>query len=147
MPGPYCTADDVLAEVRVRLNLAGDQTPPEHWMRLAENARQRAYFKLIGLLARRGYSVAAVDGWAGAATYNRTLAVAHAFLASHFARESLGEAARLELEQLDKELGDPDGLVLFDALGAVIAPDIIQGGAVYGRQPQVDLDLAEVKNW
>ena len=57
------------------------------------------------------------------------------------------QAARLELEQLDKELGDPDGLVLFDALGAVIAPDIIQGGAVYGRQPQVDLDLAEVKNW
>lgn len=147
MPGPYCTADEVLAEVRGRLNLAADTTPPEHFQGLVETARRRAYLKMVGLLGRRGYSVAAIDGWDGRADYNKALAVIHIFLASRYAQESMGEALREELRGIEKELGDDEGLVLADSLGATVAPDLILGGAVFEQHKHVLDDLETVKPW
>lgn len=148
MPGPYTTALDVLAQARPRLNLAEDTPPPEHWQGLAASAVRRAYAQMIGLLGRRGYTPAAVDSWAFKGDYNRDLAVAILFRQSGFAQERLGEAVRLELEALEKELGDDDGgLTLFDAGGTVITPDVLASGAADGRQPQVEADLDLVRRW
>lgn len=148
MPGPYCTAAEVLDEIQGRLNLVEAKPPPEHWQGLVPHAIARGYAKMIGLLGRRGYTPAAVDAWAFRTTYNRDLAVAHCFLNSRFAQDALGDAPRLELEQLEKELGsDEAGLALFDAGGSPIAPDLVTGGAASGRQPDAEADRLAIEHW
>lgn len=147
MPGPYVTAAEVQVQTLARLRQANSADLPEHWVNLCDRARYRGYHRLIGILAKRGYSLAQIDTWAGRVYYNLDYAVAYAFGYGSFARsDDQNNSEQKELARLDKELSDT---ALTDAAGDLIVPELTTGLMSYGtgRLTSFDEDSADFDAW
>ena len=136
MAGPYCTNEDVRAQVEARLGQAAASDLPQHWDPLYEQSARRGYQRIAGLLVGQGYTITQLDTWSGRATYNLDYAIAYAFMYGSFRRGEDAPSPKSELERLDKELAKQDPpIALIDDSGGVIEPaGTPQGMAVsFGR--------------
>lgn len=148
MPGPYITAEEIEEQVLARLRQADDADLPEHWSKICERSRQRGYQRLIGILAKRGYSVGQIDSWSGRITYNLDYAVAYAFGYGGFGRgEDSNNSEQKELKRIDIELSDD--MALTDDAGDLIVPELTTGLMSYGsgRMTSFDDDSADYDAW
>lgn len=149
MPGPYCKADEVYKQTLARLGQAAETELPEHWDEIGKKARLRGYQRMIGLLVKQGYSVAAIDTWSGRAIYNLDYAVAYAFGYGGFRKgDDNNNSEQKELARIDKELSG-EGFLLTDDSGTVLTPDLNIGSGLvsFGRNTAFDDDQADIAAW
>lgn len=122
--------DDVLAQyVSTALAARNPNQLPLHWRNAVVPANVRAYNTVLRVMLGRGFTLAQVNAWSEAATWNRLLGVCAACWDVSKGDDDRGEPFRREWEFLLKEL--TDSVFILD--GAVVDPSTAATRVGYGE--------------
>lgn len=102
---PYTTDTDIRDAIAGALGLASGSELPTHWTaRIVTTGNNRGYYKLREVLLGRGFTVAQIAAWEGAANWNERLGVLYTMLEARKSGAQIGGDLDTELQAALEEL-------------------------------------------